>query len=167
MPGQSIGTSLLNGYPGSFARNSDCIIAGKIATADIAFGSPVVIGATNKVTKFGAADTLANFLGIAVREVKQSPDYVPATGKYKVGEVADILERGSISVICVEGTPTPLAGVWVCTSAGTNTVIGDLVATATPAGSPSVVALTNCRWGSDSIDSNNVAELAIVSRNNA
>ena len=167
MPGQSIGTSLLNGYPGSFARNSDCIIAGKIATADIPFGAPVVIGATNLATKFGAADTLANFLGIAVREVKQSTDFYPVAGTYKVGEVADILERGSVSVVCVEGAPTPLAGVWVCTSAGTNTVIGDLVATATPVGSPSVIALTNCRWGSASIDSNNVAELVIVARNNA
>jgi hypothetical protein len=167
MPGQSIGISLLNGYPGSFARNSDCIIAGKIATADIHFGAVAVVGTDNKVTAFGATDTLANFLGIAVREVKQATDYYPVAGKYKVGEVADILERGSVSVVCVEGAPTPLAGVWVCTSAGTNTVVGSIVATATPAGTPSVIALTNCRWGSASIDTNNIAELVIVARNNA
>lgn len=167
MPGKSIGTALLNGYPGSVSNLADAIIAPKIASGTIPFGAPVVLAATNKVSKFGASDTLTNFLGIAVREVKQTTDYYDPSGSYKANEVADILERGAVSVYCVEGTPAPLTGVYVVTGAGTNVAIGDIVATASPAGGATTVQLTNCRWRNTSIDSNKIADLVILNRQNA
>lgn len=169
MSGQAIGIKMGFGYPGTYARSGDCYIMNrpvKASTADIPFGAPVTVEADGTFQFFGATGTFAKFAGIAVREVKQSTDYYSAAGVYKAKEPCDVIERGNVAVECKEGTPDPTKGVYVCTSAGTNVAIGDLVATATPAGGATTIQLTNCRWVNTSVDSNKVTELAIISRNN-
>lgn len=169
MPGAAIGLKMGFGYPGTYARSGDCYIMNRpvvAAGADIAFGAPVVLNADGTFGKFDAAGTMAKFAGIAVREVKQATDFYATNGVYKAKEPCDVLERGNISVVCVEGTPDPTKGVYVCTSAGTNVAIGDLAATATPAGGATTILLTNCKWVNTSVDANKVTELAVLSRNN-
>lgn len=170
MAGQVIGIQMGFGYPGSYARGGDCYIHNrpvKAATPDVEFGMPVVVNADGTYQKFGAANTAAQFAGVAVREVKQSTDFYAAAGVYKAGEPMDVMERGNVSVKCLEGTPAPGTKVYVVTVEGTNVAVGDLCATATPAGAgATAIELTNCRWVGTSVDSNKVTELAIVSRNN-
>lgn len=171
MGGSVIGIKMGYGYPGTYARGGDTYIMARpvvAAGADVPFGAPVALNADGTFQKFGASDTLAKFAGIAVREVKQSTDFYAASGAYKAKESMDVIERGNVAVICAEGTPNPTLGVYVCTLTGTNTLVGDLVATATPAGNTGggTIQLTNCRWVGTDVDANKVAELAVVTRNN-
>ncbi len=83
MPIGTIGTSMNYGYPGSFARNGDCVIMPRpVKSTDSvgpSFGDPVVLNTDNTYSKFGASGTFATFAGVAVREVKQASVYT-ATG---------------------------------------------------------------------------------------
>lgn len=172
-----IGKTLNLGYPGTVSRLADAIIENRpvdaSATNGIAFGTPVVINSANNTYEpFGASNVAADFAGIAVREVKQGTDYLNsfADGVYSVQQPCDVLQRGSVTVTCTEGTPTAGGPVYIVTVAGTGAVsaVGDLVATATPAGTSSAaVELTNAQWKTGNIDANNTAELTILSRNKA
>jgi len=166
MPGQAIGVRLGFGYPGTFARNGDAYVMNRPAKNAIKFGAVVVVNADGSYQAFGAANTAAQFAGIACREVKQSVTFPASASQYEDKDPCDILMRGNVSVVCVEGTPDPLKKVYVATSAGTNVAIGDLCATATPAGAATTVELTACRWVMTEVDANKVTELAIISRNN-
>jgi hypothetical protein len=166
MPGQTIGIRLGFGYPGTFARNGDMYVMNRPAKAAIKFGAVVVVNADGTFQAFGATNTAAQFAGIACREVKQSKVYPESASQYEAKDPCDVLMRGNISVICKEGTPDPLKKVYVATSTGTNVAIGDLCATATPAGAATTVELTACRWVMTEVDADKVTELAIISRNN-
>jgi len=171
MGGSVIGIKMGYGYPGTYARGGDTYIMSRpvvASGADVPFGAAVALNADGTFQKFGASDTLAKFAGIAVREVKQATDFYAAMGVYKAKEAMDVIERGNVAVTCVEGTPDPTKGVYVCTVSATNTLPGDLVSVAVPAGTSAgtTIQLTNCRWVGVDTDSNKVAELAIVSRNN-
>lgn len=164
MPGSAIGITFPYGYPGSFAREADCIIRTrpvKAATADINFGDAVVLDSTGTWVKFGATNVAADFAGVAIREVKQAQTY-PATGfAYKAGQAADVLQRGSISVVVNVGTPTAGGAVYIRVAAnGGNTIIGGFEAAADGA---NTVTLTGVKWAGGK-DANNVAELVILDR---
>lgn len=174
MSGYVVGQQLDYGYPGTVSRLADAIITNRAVrstdTANINFGDPVVLNSDNTYSKFGSSNTAADFAGVAVREVKQSTQYFAATGDYEPGQPCDVLERGSVTVTCTEGTPTAGGPVYVVTVAGTGAIsaVGNFVATATPAGTGSTaVQITNAQWKTGQVDSNNVAELTILSRNKA
>lgn len=170
MPGQTIGTTLGFGYPGTTARESYALKRARIVkptdTVNVNFGDPVVLNSDGTVSKFASASTAAEFSGVAVREVKQATEY-PATGyPYLPGQVCDVQETGDIVVTCVEGTPAPGGAVYVATSAGTNVAIGDFCATATPAGGASTVHITSAAWDSVGVDANSVAVITLLQRVN-
>jgi len=186
MPGVVIGTSLNLGFAGKVSRNIDNIIGARAVKSIISngaetlsaipFGSAVVLNTDNTYSLFGqagtgiSAATAANFAGIAVAEVKQMTSYgnVSGAGAYNPSEPCDVLQRGSTTVFCKEGTPTAGGKVYICTVAGTTAAVGDIIATATPAGSgATAVELTNCRWATGKQDSATLlSEISILTRVN-
>ncbi|WP_206922970.1 structural cement protein Gp24 [Alicyclobacillus suci] len=168
-----IGKTLNLGYPGTVSRLADAIIENRPVrstdTTPISFGAPVVLNSDNTYSAFGASSTAADFAGIAVREVVQGTNYLNSytTGSYAPGHPCDVLQRGSCTVTCTEGTPQAGAPVYIVTVAGDGAVseVGNFVATATPAGTGSTaVELTGVVWKTGALDSSNTAELTILSR---
>jgi hypothetical protein len=166
MSGSVIGTSLNFGFPGTYSKTPDRVIApGVIASGsvDISPGDPLVLDSDGNYKRFAAANVAADFVGITCRGVKQVTDFLNQNSSvYKAGQEVDALERGEISVICKTGTPKRGAKVYVRVAVGTGLAIGDLVATSD---TTNTVELTNCRWGSG-MDSNKVASLCILNRVN-
>jgi len=128
---------------------------------------------TSAAYAVGTAVTVTNvasqFAGIAVREVKQSTNYLLQTqgGSYTATQPCDALQRGSITVTCQNGTPVAGGSVWVrvaTNAAFPNAVVGGFEAVADGANS---VQLTSVQWKTGSIDANLTAELTILSRSKA
>ena len=109
MPGQVIGKSLNLGYPGTLSHSSDNIVVNRTSAGDIPFGAAVVLNPENTVAAFGAADTADNFLGIAVRIVKQQTSVFEVMGSYHEYDAADICVRGSV-IVTFNGAGIPTAG---------------------------------------------------------
>lgn len=176
MPGSAIGIELNLGYPGTVSRSIDTIITPRVVKSvvtdgsetepSILFGEPVVLNSDNTYSRFGANGTAATFAGIAIREVKQATDYYSAAGSYIPGEVMDVIERGSVTVLCNVGTPTSGGKVYVRVATNAtipNGVIGQFEAAAD---GTNTVEITNARWKTGKLDSNKVAELTILTRVN-
>lgn len=174
MPGKAIGIELNLGYPGTVSRSVDTIITPKIVksviTADketepsIGFGEPVVLNTDNSYSRFGADGTAATFAGIAVREIKQATDYYSASGEYLPGEVCDVLNRGSVTVLCNNGTPTAGGKVYIRIKENIsvpNGVVGQFEAVAD---GENTVEILNLKWTTGKKDSNNVAEVTVLTR---
>jgi hypothetical protein len=166
------------GYPGSYSRNGDCIIAARLVRSTDAagpkFGAGVILNADNTYTdvaNFIAAPlsgsmTAAKFCGIAVREVKSATTYSPAptTGSYLPGQTCDVLERGSAVVTCFNGTPTAGGAVYLRTALNGAIPAGVVGGFEAAADGGNSVLLTNAVWTTGAIDGNYVAELTILSR---
>lgn len=166
MPGKVIGINMMNGYAGTVARTADSIIQNRTAKVNLAFGVPVVLTTDNKYDATGATTTAANVAGITVREVVQANTYDPQSNSdYLAGKPCDVLVRGQITVKCQRGTPTAGGTVYLRTKANTayaSAVVGGLEASDDTG---NVVALTNMEWTTGEMDSNNIAELTIKTRN--
>lgn len=176
MPGSVIGKELNLGYAGTVSRSIDSIITPRVVKSkinngietepNIAFGEPVALNSDNTYSRFGATGTAATFAGIAIREVKQATDYYAANGAYLPGEICDVIERGSVTVVCNAGTPTAGGKVYVRIAANAsvpNGVIGQFEAAADGA---NTIEIPNARWKTGKLDSNKVAELTIINRVN-
>jgi hypothetical protein len=103
MSGTAIGKSLNLGYAGRISRDADVITENRTVksdSADIAFGKAVVLNTDNTYTLFGAAGTAATFGGIAVAAVKQATTYLSNTVVYAAGMRADVLVRGTATILC-------------------------------------------------------------------
>lgn len=172
MGGSAIGLNLINGFPGAIARHGDEVIKSRPvhASAVIPFGSPVVLyvsgGASDgTVVPFGASNVSADFAGIACRRVKQATSFATENfGQYTDLDVADIMERGSIMVVCLTGDPTPGGDVYIRTVLNTidypDAKVGDIEAMSDSTNS---VKITNCKFAGEK-DANNVVELVILQR---
>lgn len=172
MGGKAIGLDLLNGYPGAIARHGDEVIKSRpvAASAVIPFGVPVVMHksggvADGSVEPFGASNVSADFVGIACRRIKQATSFTEENfGEYRDTDIADVMERGSIMVICSTGTPTPGSDVYIRTVLNTtdypDAKVGDIEAMADSTNS---VKITNCKFFGPK-DSNGVVELVILTR---
>ncbi len=176
MPGRAIGIELNLGYAGTVSRSIDAIITPRViksvitnsteTEASILFGEPVILNSDNTYSRFGSTGVAATFAGIAVREVKQATDYYAAAGSYLPAEVADVLERGSITVLCNVGTPTAGGKVYIRIAANTaipNGVIGQFEASADGA---NTIEIPNLRWTTGRIDKNKIAEVTALTRVN-
>ena len=162
MPGKVIGKIMNYGFPGTVSRSGDAVIEVYAAGADIQFGQPVVLDAAGKVIPFGAANTAADFIGVACRTVKQAAD---DTGEawYQEGDAVDVLVRGSASVACATGTPAMKGAVNVYTVAvEASAEVGDFAGAAVES---KTVALTNVIWSTGKLDAYRNAEITILSRN--
>lgn len=154
MPGTVIGKKMNLGYPGSVSRSIDAVITNKLSTGLIPFGAPVVLKNDNTYAVFGASNVEADFVGIAVREVKQAIDYSTSMSGYADNERTDVLNRGTIC-IKVNGTPTPNGKVHIKLATGTFEAVAD---------GANTISLANVRFTSGSVDANGVAEVTILNR---
>jgi len=170
MPGFAIGKSLNLGYAGNVSRSADAIITNRLVketdTEDIKFGEAVVLNSNNTYSKFGATGTAETFAGVAVREVKQSTDYFAAQGFYKPGQPCDVIERGSVTVVCNHGTPKAGGDVHVRIAENAAIPTGVIGGFEAAADGTNTIKLTGVKWKTGKIDPNKVAEITILSRNN-
>lgn len=173
MRGQTIGKKMPHGYAGGYARQPDMIVdTHPLEGSDpVKFGSPVVYGTAGAVKLFGEAGTAEAFLGVAVREVKSATDYFNQNeGDYHPGEAVPVMKRGCVNVVCQSGTPGPGGKVFVrikANSAKPKALVGGFEATEDKSDTVTYTALlTNAQW-KGSADANGVAELCILTRNNA
>lgn len=145
------------GFPGNISRIGERVIAARQALAtrstnQIYFGAASVIipdatgGTYQSVADFiaqapaNAASVATQFAGAAVREVKTMLTYpegqtpgIDLTGFYAPGKIAEILERGSMTVSVTSGAATSQAPVFIrtATNAGAaGSAVGDFVAEA-------------------------------------
>lgn len=167
MPGQSIGLTMPNGFPGTYSRQPDMIVDTHPlgGSANVAFGAPLVYSG-NSVVPFSATGTPAAFAGIASREIKSALSYTDQSGKYQPNEAVPVFKRGCINVQCNNGTPAMNGNVYIRTAANAaipTGVVGGFEATADGS---NTVLLTNVKWHG-SADSNGVAEIRIMSMINA
>lgn len=169
MPGTVIGKVMNVGYPGSFSKNGDFIASPRpVKTAALKFGAVTMLNTDNTYSPATASFAMTTFAGIALREVQQASSYTSqSAGEYAVGAVADVIERGSVVVTCVDGTPTAGGLVYVCTVAGTVAAVGDITANASNASSGTTVQITNARFTTGVKDANNCAEITLLGRNQA
>lgn len=171
MSGKTIGRNLNHGFAGSFARTPDMVINTRSAEDVIKFGSVVIRGTAGyQVKACDGTIAMTNFVGIAGKEVKSAFDYANQNeGTYQPNEAVSVFQRGSINVICANGTPECGGKVYIAktTSAFTGAVIGDIFA-GSPSGTANTdyIELTNAQWGG-SADANGVAELILLTRVNA
>ncbi|GED34025.1 hypothetical protein BCE02nite_51660 [Brevibacillus centrosporus] len=170
MPGKVIGKSLNLGYAGTVSRSADAIISSRMVkeadTDPINFGEAVVLNGDNTFSKFGADGTAATFAGVAVREVKQTTDYFASQGYYSPGHTCDVIERGSVTVVCNVGTPTAGGDVYVRVAANAAIPTGVIGGFEAAADGSNTVKLTGVKWKTGKLDPNKVAEITILSRNN-
>ncbi|GHV35099.1 hypothetical protein FACS1894187_07070 [Synergistales bacterium] len=167
MPGKVIGKSLNNGFAGSFARTPDSIIVTRPNNGgdNILFGTVLVYDGTGGVKAADDAFTATAFVGIAGRETKSALNYLDQDGggEYAPEEAVSVFQRGSINVLCKQGTPAVGGRVYVRVEEDTGKAIGDIEAVADGNNS---IALTNAQWGG-SKDANGVCELVLLTRINA
>ena len=168
---QTIGTSMPNGFAGSYARQPDMIVNTRPAGGEenILFGAPLKYDETGAVVQLGASATAAQFIGVASREIKSALTYLnQSEGAYAPGEAVPVFMRGTVNVYCQKGTPKLGGAVYVRVAANesvSTAVVGgfEAEADATPS---NTIQLTNCRWGG-AADANGVAELRILTMQNA
>lgn len=171
MPGNVVGKALNFGYAGAVSRSLDAIISNRVVKSTDptgpSFGDPVLLNSDNTWSKAGATATMALFAGIAVREVKQGTSFLSANGavEYKPGEVADVIERGTVLVVCNVGTPTAGSAVYLRITANgafPTGVVGGLEAAADGA---NTILLTNAKWKTGKLDANKIGEITLLVRN--
>lgn len=165
---QVIGTAMTAGYAGSYSRQPDMIVETRPAggSANIPFGAPLVYS-TGTVVQMGASATAAQFVGVAGREIKSSLSYLEQTpGEYAPGDAVSVFQRGSIQVYCQRGTPALGGTVYVRITYNSTYQTAQVGGFEAEADSANSVALTNCQWGG-APDANGIAELVILTRNNA
>ena len=115
----------------------------------------------------GASATAAQFVGVAGREIKSSLQYLEQTpGQYNPGDPVSVFQRGSIQVKCQRGTPALGGAVYVRTTYNSSYSTAQVGGFEAEDDSGNVVQLTNAQWGG-APDANGIAELVILTRNNA
>lgn len=171
---QAIGKNMFHGYAGSYSRQPDSVIdtqplSQAETSTPITFGLGVVYDAANPGAVIIPTDTstAANFVGVAVREVKSATDYLDqSVGQYVPGDAVPVLKRGCVNVLCQKGTPALGGAVYLRVKANNtypNAVVGGFEA---EADSTNTVQLTNAQWKGPA-DANNIAEMRIMTIINA
>ncbi|HBS60881.1 MAG TPA: hypothetical protein DEA44_16665 [Firmicutes bacterium] len=167
MPGKAIGTQFNYGYPGTISRLGDEISRTrplKANTDDIYFGDPVIINTDGTVQKFGAANTAAQFAGVAMRRIKGATQYLTQNRAFYTGqEPVDTLERGGVTVNVNVGTPTIGGAVYIRIAANGSIPAGVIGGFEAAADSTNTIQLTNAKWATLK-DANDVAEITILTR---
>ncbi|EPS56763.1 TPA: structural cement protein Gp24 [Clostridium botulinum] len=174
MPGVAIGIELNLGYPGTVSRSVDTIITArklqsniqdsKETASPVLFGEAVVLNPDNTYSKFGEGNTANDFVGIAVREVKQTIDYYSSAGAYFPNGIMDVLNRGSITVNCNNGTPTAGGKVYIRIKENPSIPDGKVGQCEAIADADNTVEIPNLKWATNKLDKNRVAEVTILTR---
>lgn len=113
-------------------------------------------------------NTLAQLVGIALREVQQALDYMPASGtpgaEYAPGSPCDVLEFGTAVVTCQLGTPTAGGPVYLRVALNNtypNAVVGGWEAEADGTNN---IAVTQAKWTTGNLGASNQAEVTLLQR---
>lgn len=177
---------LNNGFPGQVSRTGERVIAARqvLSTTPSAvnFGDTMVLvpdaagGTYQTVADFIAGSgtmTAALFAGIAVREVKTAVTYPytpgqPSVSKYLPGEIAEVLERGSIVVPITVGASSAVAGGPVYLRIALNGsipagVVGDLEGAADGSNTISLASV-GVVFRTGVVDANGNAEITLKNR---
>lgn len=166
MPGKVIQEKLNYGYPGSISRSNDAIVINRrVKDKPIPFGAPTIMNSDNSFSALGESHTADDFVGVAVREVKQTADYYNPTGVYYENEPADVITKGSVMVVINSGDPSARGKVYVRVAENESApggVIGGFEATAD---GDNTIELKNVIFTTGEMDSNKVAEITILTRN--
>lgn len=172
------------GFLGNVSRLGERVIAARqvLTTTPnpIYFGSPVIIvpdstgGTYQSVSDFIAgagAFTAAKFAGVAVRNVKTMLQYTawgnvqnPLIGQFAPGQMAEVLERGSITVQINNGTPVVQGPVFVRILANAGIPAGVVGGFEAVADGTNTVQLTGVVFRTGVVDANNVSEITLLSR---
>ena len=169
MSGSAIGINLGLGFAGNPSRQDDNLVRSRIngGAANILFGAPVVLKADNTYDNWGAANTAADFAGVAVTNIKTNQTYgyaaIDNSGYYTPQQAADVLERGSVPVFCKNGTPTAGGAVYIRTVVNGDRAIGDFEAVADAGNN---VLIPNAKWTTGKMDASGLGEVTILSRVN-
>jgi len=169
MPGGKVIFEKLNyGFPGTISRNPDNIVGAwrlKEDSPQVFFGQAVALNDDGSVSLID--DTNAdNFIGFAVRNVRQSTDYFSSQGFYNPNDEVAVLTRGNMTVSCNNGTPTAKGDAYVRVVEDTTTVpegvVGEVEAVAD---GTNTVLLNNVVFTTNRVDGNMVTEIAVLHRN--
>jgi hypothetical protein len=173
------------GFPGAVSRFGERVIAARTVlttggTHGINFGDPVVLikdstgGTYQSVPDFmagGGTTALVGtqFAGIAVRNIKTQLGFpiVPgavALGSYVAGQMAEALERGSITVSINVGTPQAGGQVYVRTILNGTIPAGVVGGIEGAADGTNSVALTGVVFRTGYIDANGMIEITLLNR---
>lgn len=172
MPGQNIGLTMPNGYPGTYTRQPDMIIdTHPLGGGDnvpfgvaLSYGSGASVG---RVVPMGAGGTAEQFVGIAARELKSAVSYLDQnTGVYVPNEAVSVLKRGCVNVRCNVGAPALGGKVYLRVTANASIPTGTVGGFEAQADGANTVELTNCRWHGGA-DAEKVVEIRILNCNNA
>ncbi len=167
MPGKAIGISFNFGYPGTISRLGDEISRTrpfKSGTDAIYFGDPVIINTDGTTQKFGAANTAAQFAGVAMRKIKGATQYLNQNRAfYTDQDPVDILERGGVTVNVNVGTPTIGGAVYIRIAANGSIPAGVVGGFEAADDGANTIQITNAKWATLK-DANGVAELTILTR---
>ena len=155
MAGQVIGKALNYGFPGTVSRASDSVIMSfPVTEGKINFGDAVAFdAATGSVKPVDGSTQSADIIGIAVREVRQP--YAEGTDGwyYKVGDVCNVIVRGSVVVEVADDTGIAARGkVYAVAGGGIS------------AAASGNVQIANTIFSTGKIDGNDVAEITILER---
>jgi hypothetical protein len=162
---------------------SGATIASIVSATSITLSAAATASATITMTVLSPLLVPSNFIGVAVREVKTAETYYtdgnppgatsPVFGYYYQGQSCDGLERGSCSVLVRVGTGiAPWGQVYLrvaLNSAIPAGVVGGFEAQADASGTTgfNTIALPTTQFTTGVLDSNNVAEISMLTRNRA
>lgn len=157
---KTIGRSFDYGFAGNIAQSPDIIIGSEIVegTENIYFGDPVMATPSGKVKAIDNTFTSDKFVGVASSEIRTAVTVDNMNGVYREDDLASVLKRGVISVICQAGNPVKGGKVYVRIDNGSPTQkIGGFESIEVP---NETVELENCLWASDK-DGNNVSSIRL------
>ena len=173
MIGTVVGKTMGHGFAGSYSRQPDMIIDSVPAGSEIGFGDPVTYDSNGNAVTIPAhlltasTFTASSFVGVASREVKSAINYIDQNkGSYALKEIASIMKRGHINVVCQRGTAALNGDVYVRVAENASYPTAKVGGFEAASDTTNSVKLTNAKWAG-SADGNNVAELAILSQINA
>jgi len=161
---KTIGKSLGYGFAGNVSQQPDIIVGTEIIEGDtnVYFGDPVMYTGNGKVQAVDGTFTGDNFVGIASAEIRSAITIDSMDGVYRENDLASILKRGVIAVVCQSGTPAKGGKVYVrISNPPADGKVGGFEAAASGA---DTVELPNCVWASDK-DSGNIAEIRVKTIN--
>jgi hypothetical protein len=176
--------SLNLGFLGNVSRMGERVIAARqvlpTAANPINFGDAVVIipdstgGTYQSVKDFiagGGTFTAGRFAGIAVRNVKTQLAYTtlsvvqtPMVGQFLPGQIAEALERGSVTVKVNNGTPVTQGPVFMRTVVNAGIPAGVVGGFEAVADGTNTVQLVGVVFRTGVVDANGVAEITLLAR---
>jgi len=168
MPGTAIGKTLDIGFAGTVSRNPHPIITARaLRGAPVVFGQAMALNPDNTYSAFEDTGDMDMFVGIVARQIRQPALFRDQTHiQFDEGDSVPVLSHGAVTVVCQNGTPTAGGPAYIriaLNAAFPNAVVGGFEAAADGA---NTLEAPNARWTTGYKDSNNVAELTLLTRAN-